>query len=93
MESLRFFRASRIASGASCTRGQDGHVPPTYITGVQLMPTNPQNNPKTNQDQNQHGRDQQLAGNNPGKQARDQKDLDKGGNTKQSPGREPGDRS
>ena len=60
------------------------------------MPTNPQNNPKTNQDQNQHGRDQQLAGNNPGKQARDQKDLDKGGNTgntKQSPGREPGDRS
>ena len=56
------------------------------------MPTNPQNNPKTNQDQNQHGRDQQLAGNNPGKQARDQKDLDKGGNVKQSPGPETDDR-
>lgn len=52
------------------------------------MPTNPQNNPQTNQDQNQHGRDQQQAGNNPGKQARDQKDLDKGGNAKQSPGRD-----
>lgn len=56
------------------------------------MPTNPQNNPKTNKDQNQHGRDQQLAGNNPGRQARDQQDLDNG-NAKQSPGREPGDRS
>ena len=57
------------------------------------MPTNPQHNPQTNQDQNQHGRDQQLAGNNPSKQARDQKDLDKGGNAKQSPGREAGDRN
>lgn len=56
------------------------------------MPTNPQNNPKTNQDQNQHGRDQQLAGNNPGKQARDQKDLDQGGNTRQSPSRDSDDR-
>ena len=56
------------------------------------MPTNPQSNPKTNKDQNQHGRDQQLAGNNPGKQARDQKDLDKGGNMKQSPGPETDDR-
>ncbi|MEG2941798.1 MAG: hypothetical protein RR969_09505 [Thermomonas sp.] len=52
------------------------------------MPTNPQNNPQTNKDQNQHGRDQQQAGNNPAKQAKDQQDLDKGGNAKQSPGRD-----
>lgn len=56
------------------------------------MPTNPQSNPRTNQDQNEHGRDQQLAGNNPGRQASDQKDLDKGGKSKQSPGPESDDR-
>lgn len=52
------------------------------------MPTNPHNNPQTNKDQNQHGRDQQLAGNNPARQARDQQDLDKNRDAKQSPGRD-----